>query len=112
MMNRETGAALAEDDHIRQSIADILTTPIGSRLMRRSYGSMLPDLIDHPGHHATHLRLQSATVMALLRWEPRVRITSVAIAQAMDGRLQLDITATKRTGQRAGQPVNLTWPLQ
>lgn len=112
MMNRETGAAMAEDDHIRQSIADILTTPIGSRIMRRDYGSMLPDLIDHPGHHATRLRLQSATVMALIRWEPRIRVTSVAIAQELDGRLLLDISATKVAGQRAGQPVNLSWPLQ
>lgn len=112
MMHRATGQALAEDDHIRQSIADILTTPLGSRIMRREYGSMLPELIDHPGHHATRLRLQSATVMALTRWEPRIRITAVAILQEMDGRLLLDIAATKRTGQRAGQPVNLSWPLQ
>lgn len=112
MMHRATGAAIDEDEHIRQSIADILTTPIGSRVMRRDYGSMLPDLVDQPGHHATRLRLQAATVMAITRWEPRVRITSVALAQDMDGRAVLDIAATKRTGQRAGHPVNLSWPLQ
>lgn len=34
-MNRSTGAALATSAHISQSIGDILTTPIGSRVMRR-----------------------------------------------------------------------------
>lgn len=39
-MSRETGKALDEAAHISQSIRDILTTPVGSRLMRRTYGSL------------------------------------------------------------------------
>ena len=47
MMSRNTGLSLSsEADQIRQSIQDILTTPIGSRIMRRNYGSLLPQLID------------------------------------------------------------------
>ena len=39
MMSRNTGLSLSsEADQIRQSIQDILTTPIGSRIMRRNYG--------------------------------------------------------------------------
>jgi phage baseplate assembly protein W len=38
-MNRNTGRKLSGVDHLRQSIVDILTTPIGSRVMRRDYGS-------------------------------------------------------------------------
>jgi len=33
-MNRETGGALTDLDHIRQSVRDILLTPVGTRLMR------------------------------------------------------------------------------
>lgn len=47
-MNRATGAAIADLDHTRQSLSDILGTPIGSRVMRRDYGSLLSDLIDQP----------------------------------------------------------------
>ncbi len=38
-MNRDTGKAITETDHLRQSVRDILLTPQGSRLARREYGS-------------------------------------------------------------------------
>lgn len=76
-MNVNTGAALADIDHLRQSIADILLTPIGSRLQRRTYGSLLPELIDHPDNPTTRVRLHSATAGALMRWEPRLRVSRV-----------------------------------
>ena len=55
-----SGKPISGLDHLRQSIADILTTPIGSRVMRRDYGSLLPGLIDQPQNNATTLRLYSA----------------------------------------------------
>lgn len=78
-MNRSTGATVTGLDHVRQSIADILTTPLGTRLQRRTYGSLLPDLIDQPANGATLLRLYAATAGALMRWEPRLRITRIAL---------------------------------
>lgn len=39
-----TGKALEGMAHLRQSIRDILGTPLGSRVMRRDYGSELPAL--------------------------------------------------------------------
>lgn len=76
-MNRTTGRSASGLQHIRQSIADILTTPIGSRVMRREYGSLLPELIDQPLTEATLLQAYAAIVMALLRWEPRIRIERI-----------------------------------
>ncbi|NYZ70451.1 baseplate assembly protein W, partial [Endozoicomonas sp. SM1973] len=46
--HRLTGKPLSNLDHLRQSITDILTTRIGTRLMRRDYGSRLPELVDRP----------------------------------------------------------------
>lgn len=43
-MHTATGRALFGLAHIRQSITGILTTPIGSRLMRRRYGSEVTEL--------------------------------------------------------------------
>lgn len=40
-MNASNGRAITDDEHISQSVRDILLTPVGSRLMRRSYGSQL-----------------------------------------------------------------------
>lgn len=75
--NATTGKALSGIDHLRQSITDILTTPIGSRVMRREYGSRLFELVDAPMNRSTMMDLMAATVDALERWEPRVRVTKV-----------------------------------
>lgn len=91
-MNRQTGTAITTLEHIRQSMADILTTRIGSRVMRREYGSQLVDLIDQPGNPATQLLCYAAIAMAVMRWEPRVRISRVQLsAAAMTGQFQLDV---------------------
>ncbi|MDH0894692.1 MULTISPECIES: GPW/gp25 family protein [Pseudomonas] len=79
-MNRHNGRAIERLAHIRQSISDILTTPLGSRLMRREYGSHLPDLIDAPHNDHTRMLALAAIAAAVMRWEPRVRISRAQIA--------------------------------
>lgn len=106
-MNATTGRSIDGMEHIRQSIKDILTTRLGTRLMRRDYGSLVPELIDHPGNAATVLRLQAASVMAILRWEPRIRITTTSFSIGLDGAATLGLAGERRDGQRAGQPANL-----
>ncbi|NNC24260.1 baseplate assembly protein [Salinisphaera sp. USBA-960] len=100
-MNRTTGAPLADFDHIRQSVADILTTPVGSRVMRRDYGSVLPLLVDQPLDNATVLRAYNATVIALTTWEPRIqniRSITQTVATESPGRLALKMDAVADTG--------------
>lgn len=84
-MSRYSGELLSNDDHLRQSIHDILTTPLGTRLMRREYGSLLPFLIDAPANDATRLRLMAATATALIRWEPRIKVSKVSLSLIADG---------------------------
>lgn len=75
-MNRQNGNLITDETaHIRQSVADILLTPIGSRVMRRDYGSQLFELIDRPISAALALQLSAASVMALKKWEPRIEVT-------------------------------------
>ena len=76
-MNSNTGRALSGLAHIRQSIDDILTTPVGSRLMRRRYGSEVPELMDQPLNSATVLRIYAATAYAIRLWEPRISLTGL-----------------------------------
>lgn len=101
-MSNATGRTLTDRDHIAQSVRDILTTPIGTRIMRRDYGSLLPELIDQPQHQTTRLRAMSATVSALLRWEPRIRIMRVSMETTADGQLFIDIEHQRVDGPRAG----------
>lgn len=53
MLDSKTGRRLESIEHLKQSIAIILTTPLGSRLERRTFGSLLPGLIDAPFNPAT-----------------------------------------------------------
>lgn len=78
-MNRITGRRITGMDHLRQSIADILTTPLGSRLERRTYGSLLPGQIDAPDNAVTRLRCYAAIASALMNWEPRLRVTRIGL---------------------------------
>lgn len=111
-MDATTGLALDEEEHIRQSVRDILTTPVGSRIKRREYGSIIPDLIDQPGDAANRMRLMSASVMAIIRWEPRLAVQKASIDLDMSGSVTIDMDAVRRTGPRAGTPFNIAIPLR
>ncbi|MCP8687752.1 GPW/gp25 family protein [Marinobacterium sedimentorum] len=94
-LNKSSGLVINDiQDHVRQSIADILTTPIGSRVMRRDYGSLIPDLIDAPLNQATVLRLYAATAGAIMRWEPRFRISSIALYYQAPAGAVIDIVGS------------------
>ena len=111
-MNSISGRSLTDIDHIRQSIRDILTTLVGSRIERRDYGSLLPELIDHPHNQANNLRLMGATVIALARWEPRIAIKKVNVTLGTEaGATTIDMEAVRIDGQRAGSAINLNIPL-
>lgn len=112
-MNRRTGRAIDDEaEHIRQSIGDILTTPVGSRIENRPYGSRLPDLIDHPGNPANRLRLVAASIMAIVRWEPRVTVQAARVTIDQGGAASIDLDAVRRRGPRSGSPFNIVVPLQ
>lgn len=91
-MNTNTGERLSGIDHLRQSITDILTTPVGSRVMRREYGSRLYRLVDAPINRSTLLQIYAATAEALRRWEPRFQLTQVRAQSAEPGRVILELT--------------------
>jgi len=78
-MHAQTGSRLDLLPHIRQSIGKILTTPVGSRVMRRDFGSILPDLVDHPNNARTVLKVMAATAAAVIKWEPRIKPAKVTL---------------------------------
>ncbi|HGM7056453.1 TPA: GPW/gp25 family protein [Serratia marcescens] len=84
-MNNSGTGTLTDADHVWQSANDILLTPIGSRIMRRNYGSLVPDLLDNPQNDVTRLQLMSATVIALAAWEPRLALDTINISYSPTG---------------------------
>ena len=97
-MSRNDGQAIADTDHLRQSVRDILLTPQGSRLARREYGSLLSALIDQPQNPALHLQIMSAIYVALNRWEPRLTLDSISINGNFDGSMAVELTGHSNNG--------------
>lgn len=93
-MSRDDGQQLDDLAHIRQSVRDILITPVGTRVMRREYGSLLSALIDQPQNAALNLQIMAACYMATLKWEPRVRLTTITFDNRFNGEMFVDITGT------------------
>jgi phage baseplate assembly protein W len=90
-MNRLDGTRLSGWQHVRQSIIDILTTPIGTRVMRRDYGARTLELIDRPSTYEVVVEATIVVAEALARWEPRFELRSVKIIGAEPGHLTLSI---------------------
>lgn len=100
-LDRHTTELLTDDAHLAQSIGDILSTPIGTRVMRREYGSDLPLLIDAPINPETMIDLFHATAVALDRWEPRFQLRRVEIVEARSGFVDLRLTGDVRNAGEA-----------
>lgn len=111
-MNALDGTALSDIDHLRQSINQILTTPVGSRVMRRTFGSLLPELLDHPLNEFTTLQLYAATATALLLHEHRLRLTNVSLqVGGTSGQATLDIAGVT-TFAGSQRRVSISVPIQ
>lgn len=97
-MARHTGKVIGDEAHLAQSIADILTTPVGTRVMRRDYGSRLPELVDAPMNGETLIDVFAATADALDRWEPRLVLTRVEVTTAAAGQLEMRLEGRTQFG--------------
>ena len=101
-MNKQNGTTFSNDlNHIRQSIADILLTQIGTRIARRTYGSLIFEFIDQPINHAILLQLSAATVMAIKLWEPRVQVLKSEMLPQKNKVLLTLTIIEKQSGQQA-----------
>lgn len=108
-MNRNTGIGISDTEHISQSMRDILLTPVGSRVMRREYGSLLSALIDMPQNPALRLQIMVACYSAIQKWEPRIRLTAISFETGDAGEMYVDITGMRTdTGASVSTTVSLS----
>lgn len=72
------GIALVSDtEKIEQSIRIILSTPIGQRVMRPTFGSRLHELVFAPLNPETFGLAELYVEEALTFWEPRIEVLEV-----------------------------------
>lgn len=101
-MCRETGKWRIGLDHLRQSIMDILLTPVGARVCNREYGSRLPELIDTPLNDAGLQSIYAASAMAITQHYPVIAIDRIAIEN--DGSTPHHRTITIQGHERGPSP--------
>ena len=91
-LDRRSGQPLTGIAHLRQSIEDILTTPLGSRRMRPEYGSQLRRYVDLPVNEGWKSAVQAEVARALGRWEPRLKLDRVKVVAVLDGQVSLALS--------------------
>lgn len=90
-LSAATGQTVTGDAHLIQSLRDIITTPIGSRVMRRDYGSRVPRLLDAPMTRGLVADVVAAVAEAVAAWEPRIQLKRVVVVEIAPGVLRLDL---------------------
>jgi hypothetical protein len=109
-MDATTGKALSGIAHLAQRIGDILGTPIGTRVMRRDYGSLWRELIDQPTNAATAHLLRGHGARHPDLGDGIHRHQGHALGAPAQGNLAANITG--KTGEAlANSLVTLTIPL-
>jgi Bacteriophage baseplate protein W len=74
------GLALTnERSELAQAIRIILSTPLGQRVMRPTFGSRLQDLVFAPNNSQTMAQARRFVEEALGMWEPRIQVTQVHV---------------------------------
>ncbi len=74
-----------DDEKIRQSIRIILETARGERVMRPDFGCGIHDYVFAAINASTINTIRQAVREALIRWEPRIEVLRVAIADDQGG---------------------------
>lgn len=77
-MDRVTGKTIGREEHIRQSIDDILRTPKGTRVMRRDYGVSYLTTDGSVRGNISGAEIAEEADALLTKFEPRIRIQSVS----------------------------------
>ena len=102
-MDARTGRLLTGWDHCLQSIAIILSTRVGTRVMRRAFGSAALDLQDRNATPQRIMQIYAGIAAALKRWEPGFRLESIKLTQASaDGVFAFEIAGRFYPGGHLG----------
>jgi len=80
-MGAEKIGTLSDWDHVAQSLTIILTTRKGTRVMRRDFGSDIPNIVDRKMTPRNVLLIYVAAAEAIHRWEPRFRMARGSVTK-------------------------------
>ena len=88
-IDRDTGRLLSGWSDVEQSLCVIFTTKLGSRVMRRNFGSAIPFILGQNLTPSTMLKFYTAIAIGVELWEPRFRVRRVSLPADLNSALQL-----------------------
>lgn len=98
------------ETNIRESIRVVLSTDKDERIALPDFGAGLMRFLFEPNTTATHARITDSIVTALARWEPRIAVESVDVAEDPDDGASAIATISYRlvaTGARESTSVSV-----
>lgn len=95
-MCAETGRLLQGDDHLNQSIENIITTIKKTLVLRRDYGSDCGLLKDKSTNPSTLMLFYACIAESIRVWEPRLLLRRVLAKRVGEGGLFIEIHADVR----------------
>jgi uncharacterized protein len=91
---------LSDDDKLRANIVHIVLTNVGERIMRRSYGGGVRQLVQDPNDQILSTLIQHQIGKTVGQLEPRVILQTLTLTRTADGAgLQIDIRYVVRRSQ-------------
>jgi len=104
-LDRWTGRPVSGWDHVVLCLQAIFSTPFGARVMRRWFGSLIPNMLGKNIEPNTLLRFFTA-LYAALNFEPRFALTKINILSTPDdlraGMLRLELVGQYRPRAHLG----------
>jgi uncharacterized protein len=104
-LNWSSGPARVQD-----AIWIILSTSLGERVMRPTFGAGVEDFVFEPNSAASRIRLADAINNALSQWEPRIELVNVAVTEAPQGPSYVLVMIDYRI-RTTNELFNLVYPL-
>ena len=114
-INDSTGKWSDGFEHVIQSLGILFTTRIASRVMRRTFGSVVPALLGRSLTVPTILKFKTAIIVAIEFWEPRFRVDIISTPNAdtpetlLKGQVHLTILGRYRPRGHLGDPTEETF---
>jgi hypothetical protein len=96
-------------DRLTASIQQILGTNVGTRVMRRDFGSSAFSFVFSPNDPQIDVKLDYAIRQALAKWEPRVTVGQITISHERKNDGILDVTL-QVTINKTNTTLNIVWP--
>lgn len=92
------------EQSVREMIRVILLTRPGEQLMHPEFGAGLDRFVDLPNTVETRRRIRDVIAASLTRWEPRIALDRVDVAEVPDRPAQVRVEIAYRL-RRTGTPV-------